>query len=180
MNTTITGRLIAAAALLTVAGCGSAAGASSGTSAPASSAQAPTASVTVASGAVSGHGTVLIDGSSKMTLYEFDEDTPGSNTSACTGGCISTWPPLTVPAGTTPTLASGLTGQLATFTRSDGHGIQVTYNGHPLHFYSGDTKPGDGNGNYPHWSSISATSGGAAAAPTATPAAASATNPYGY
>jgi predicted lipoprotein with Yx(FWY)xxD motif len=182
VNTTIIGRLFGGAALLTIAACGSAAASSAGSTSSGSAAQPASSSVTVASASVSGHGTVLVGGSNGMTLYQFDEDIPGSHTSACTGGCISTWPPLTVPAGTTPTAASGVTGQLSSFTLSDGHGIQVTYNGHPLHFYSGDTKPGDSNGNYPHWSSVPATSGGAGAAPTATPAGAGATptNPYGY
>ena len=35
---------------------------------------------------------------------------------------------------------------LATFTRSDGHGTQVTYNGLPLYTYTGDSKPGDAKG----------------------------------
>ena len=178
VNGPIPGRIVAGAALLTIAACGGAA-AGNASSGAGATAQPASSSVTVASASVSGHGTVLVGGSNGMTLYQFDQDTPGSGTSACTGGCISTWPPLTVPAGTTPTAGPGITGQLGTFTRTDGHGIQVTYNGHPLHFYSGDTKPGDANGNYPHWSSIPVTAGGATV-PTATPAAASATNPYGY
>lgn len=180
MLITLAGRLSAGATLLAIAACGGAAAGTAPTTGG-SAAQPASASVTVASATLSGHGTVLVSGSNGMTLYEFDEDTPGSNTSACTGGCESTWPPLTVPAGTTPTAASGIPGQLGSFTLSDGHGIQVTYNGHPLHFYSGDTKSGDANGNYPHWSSVPASSGGAAAAPTATSAgAASPSNPYGY
>ena len=181
MNTTNIRRSLSGAALLLVAACGSATANNSsggGGSAP----QPASASVTVSSATISGHGLVLVGGSNGMTLYMFDMDVPGSNTSACTAqsGCITTWPPLTVPAGTTPTASSGITGQLSMFTRPDGHGIQVTYNGHPLHFYSGDTKPGDANGNYPHWSSVPVTSGGAAA-PTATPAGgASPSNPYGY
>jgi hypothetical protein len=34
---------------------------------------------------------------------------------------------------------------LGTLNRSDGHN-QVTYAGHPLYYYVGDTKPGDTNG----------------------------------
>lgn len=40
---------------------------------------------------------------------------------------------------------------LKTITRDDGS-TQVTYNGMPLHFYKGDTAPGDMNGHYPGWS----------------------------
>ncbi len=165
-------------AVLLIAGCGGA-GPTTSSGGGGTPTQAATASVTVATATVSGHGTVLVGGSNSMTLYVFDQDTAGSNTSACTGGCISTWPPLTVPAGTTPTAASGLTGQLSTFARADGKGTQVTYNGHPLYFYSGDTKPGDGNGNYPHWSSVSA-SGAAAPSASASGSRSSPSNPYGY
>jgi predicted lipoprotein with Yx(FWY)xxD motif len=127
------------------------------------------------SATVSGHGAVLVAGSNSMTLYTFSQDTAGSGTSACTGSCITTWPPLTVAAGSAPSAATGITGQLATITRTDGKGIQVTYNGFPVHFFSGDSKPGDANGNYPGWSvipvtaSASATAAAGASAPTPTP-----------
>ncbi len=179
---TIARRLAAGATLVAVAGCGGTAAATTNAGSGSTTTQPAATSTTIAVATVTGHGSVLVGGSNGMTLYIFDMDTPGTNTSACTGGCLSTWPALTVPAGTTPTAASGITGQLGTFTRADGTGIQVTYNGHPLHFYSGDTKPGDANGNYPHWSSIPATGSGGGAAPTATPAVTSpkASNPYGY
>jgi predicted lipoprotein with Yx(FWY)xxD motif len=32
--------------------------------------------------------------------------------------------------------------------------IQVTYNGLPLYFFSGDSKPGDANGNYTNWAPV--------------------------
>ena len=70
---------------------------------------------------------------------------------ACTGGCATTWPPLTVSSGTTPTAGAGASGVLKTITRDDGS-TQVTYNGMPLHFYKGDTASGDMNGHYPGWS----------------------------
>ena len=178
--------IAAGAALLTIAACGGAT-ATSTTSAGGGNATtpSPTSSATVISATVSGHGAVLVAGFNSMTLYQFDQDTAGSSTSACTGGCITTWPPLTVPAGTSPTAAAGITGKWATITRTDGKGTQVTFNGLPLYFYSGDTKPGDANGNYPHWASVAAASGGAAAAPSATPAGsgpspAATSNPYGY
>jgi predicted lipoprotein with Yx(FWY)xxD motif len=171
-------RLAAATgAALGLAGCGGATTVATNTTGGSAATQSAGSSVTVASATVSGHGLVLVAGFNKMTLYQFDMDVAGSGTSACTGGCIATWPPLTVPSGTTPTAATGITGQWGTLTRPDGKGVQVMYNGRPLYFYSGDTKPGDATGNYPHWSSVSATSGGAAAAPTT---AAGTSNPYGY
>jgi predicted lipoprotein with Yx(FWY)xxD motif len=186
MRTIITRRLLAAAALLAIAGCGgaTAAGTSSAGGGNAST-PTPTSSATVTSATVTGHGAVLVAGSNGMTLYQFDKDTAGSGMSACTGGCISTWPPLTVPAGTTPTAASTITGMWGTIVRTDGMGTQVTFNGLPLYFYSKDSKPGDANGDYPHWASISAASGGAASGPTAAPPGSAPTppatsNPYGY
>ncbi len=87
-------------------------------------------------------GSILVD-SSGMTLYMFSADTAAM--SACTGGCASAWPPLTVSSGTTPKGGSGATGTFATITRSDGS-LQVAWNGHPLYTFSGDSAAGDTNG----------------------------------
>jgi len=96
-------------------------------------------------------GAVLAAGSNQMTVYTFDKDTANSGTSACTGACLTKWPALTVPAGATPTAASGVTGALGTITRSDDSTTQVTYKGLPLYFFAGDKAPGDSNGHYPGW-----------------------------
>ena len=74
------------------------------------------------------------------TLYIRTSDTGG--TSSCTGSCASTWPPL---AGTTVTAGAGVTGQFGTTTRDDGS-TQVTHNGQPLYYYSGDQAAGDAKG----------------------------------
>jgi predicted lipoprotein with Yx(FWY)xxD motif len=84
-----------------------------------------------------------LTGPSGDTLYVFTKDT--STTSACTGGCATIWPPLLLPPGERPAEASGLTGTLGTITRADGS-TQITYDGHPLYYYSTDTKPGEANG----------------------------------
>jgi predicted lipoprotein with Yx(FWY)xxD motif len=99
-------------------------------------------------------GTVLVDGSNGMTVYIFSKDVKDSGTSACTGGCITTWPALTVPAGGTPTAGAGVTGKLGTITRSDDQTLQVTYNGLPLYHFSGDTAPGDAKGVYTNWEAV--------------------------
>jgi predicted lipoprotein with Yx(FWY)xxD motif len=44
------------------------------------------------------------------------------------------------------TAAAGVTGTVATITRSDGS-AQATYNGHPLYTYVGDSAPGQARGN---------------------------------
>ncbi|MDO8388909.1 MAG: hypothetical protein Q7V57_00345 [Actinomycetota bacterium] len=75
-----------------------------------------------------------------MTLYLFTPDT--STSSACTGGCATAWPPITGPA----VGGAGLdAAQFGTITRDDGS-VQATYFGHPLYLFSGDTAPGDANG----------------------------------
>jgi predicted lipoprotein with Yx(FWY)xxD motif len=181
MHTMITRRLLGGAALLAVAGCGGAAATNSGAGSPTT--QGSASNATVASATVSGHGAVLVAGASHMTLYQFDKDIPGSGRSACTAACIAKWPPLTVPAGGSPTAASGITGQWGTITRTDGMGTQVTYNGLPLYFFTGDSKPGDANGNYPHWASVAAASSGAGSAtsaPASVPSPTAAGGGYGY
>ena len=139
-------KLIAATMVgaLLVSACGS----SAATQAPAGPGGGAGSTVSVKS---IGGSNILVDGASGMTLYIFANDTANSGKSACSGGCATTWPPLTVSSGTTPTAGSGAGGKLGTITRDDGT-IQVTYNGLPLHHYSGDSAPGDTNGNYPGWS----------------------------
>ena len=58
------------------------------------------------------------------------------------GGCAAYWPPVT---GTTAA-GRGLPGKVATITRTGGS-HQLTYNGHPLYTYIGDTAPGQAKGN---------------------------------
>jgi predicted lipoprotein with Yx(FWY)xxD motif len=65
--------------------------------------------------------------------------------STCTGSCASAWPPLTVPAGGQAAAGAGVTGTLATLLRADGT-TQVNYDGLPLYYWQGDTKPGDTTG----------------------------------
>ncbi len=68
--------------------------------------------------------------------------------------CLTKWPALTVPAGATATGGSGVTGKLGTITRADDGTLQVTYNGLPLYFFSGDSAPGDANGVYTNWAAV--------------------------
>ena len=102
---------------------------------------APAATVTVAKSA---KGEVLVDANG-MTLYRFDKDK--SAVSNCAGACAMTWPPLLLEAGAAaPVTGNGVQGPLSVIARSDG-GRQVADNGHALYRFSGDTKPGDTNGD---------------------------------
>lgn len=96
------------------------------------------AAVTVGS---SKFGKILVD-SHGRTLYDFAADKTSAST--CSGACASTWPPL-IATGTPkggPQIRASL---LGTTKRTDGSS-EVTYNGHPLYYYAGDTKPGDTTG----------------------------------
>lgn len=110
---------------------------------------------TIMATTVGSKGTLIVAGSNGMTVYAFAKDVANSGTSACTATCIATWPALTVAAGTTPTVGAGATGTIGTITRPDSNGtLQVTYNGVPLYFFSGDHAVGDSNGIYTNWSAV--------------------------
>lgn len=93
-----------------------------------------------------------------MTLYLFTPDSATS--SACTGGCATAWPPLAGPAVGGEGLDAA---QFGTITRDDGS-VQATYFGHPLYLFSGDTAPGDANGQGSGGSWFAITADGAQAA----------------
>jgi predicted lipoprotein with Yx(FWY)xxD motif len=126
---------------LVLAACSSSSPSSAGSSNSSSSTGAANASATVDSTNSAKYGTILVD-STGRTLYMLTADT--STTSACTGGCVSIWAPLTAMG--TPTAGSGLNASLlGTITRSDGS-KQVTYNGHPLYTFVQDGGAGHENG----------------------------------
>lgn len=125
---------------------------------------------------IGSHGTLMVAASNGMTVYTFDKDVAGSGTSACTGGCLTNWPALTITAGDTPTGDSTVTGTLGTIVRADNGATQVTYNGKPLYFFAKDTAPGDTNGIYPNWQAV-VLAAAATPAPTATPTDVTATPP---
>jgi predicted lipoprotein with Yx(FWY)xxD motif len=86
----------------------------------------------------SGLGQTLVDGRGR-TLYLFEADTAGK--SNCHGACTSAWPPYLSTGA--PKAGTGVAGGLLGTIRDDGSGAQVTYHGHPLYHYAGDTEPGD-------------------------------------
>ena len=97
------------------------------------------AAVKVKVGSTKKLGRFLVDQSGR-TLYLFEKDKNGK--SACYGQCAAGWPPLVG----TPSPGSGVTAsKLATTKRRDGK-TQVTYNGHPLYRYAGDSSAGQTNG----------------------------------
>jgi predicted lipoprotein with Yx(FWY)xxD motif len=85
-------------------------------------------------------GTKVLTNAKGFTLYSFAPDTP--TTSKCYGSCAAFWPPVTGTAAA----GSGLPGTVGTIKRTDGS-EQLTYNGHPLYTYVGDSAPGQATGN---------------------------------
>ena len=85
----------------------------------------------------------FLTGEDGKTLYMFAPDT--TTASNCNGDCAATWPPFTLESGETVKGGAGVTGTFATIARQDSS-MQVTYAGHPLYYYSGDTAAGDVNG----------------------------------
>jgi predicted lipoprotein with Yx(FWY)xxD motif len=110
----------------------------------------PAAAAPAASGAATittanhGLGKMLVD-SQGRTLYLWQADSGMSST--CSGACAAGWPPVTTTG--TPKAAGGVqAGWLGTTKRADGT-LQVTYGGHPLYRFAGDTAAGQvtGQGN---------------------------------
>ncbi len=125
------------AAGLLAAACGSAAG-STAAGTPASSAST---TATVIESHAGSAGSFLTNGSGRA-VYLWAADS--MNKSTCSGACAGAWPPVTTKGSVTA--ADGAkAADLGTITRSDGS-KQVTYNGHPLYFFAGDSGPGQTNG----------------------------------
>jgi predicted lipoprotein with Yx(FWY)xxD motif len=176
--------VLAAAAVIGLAACGSSSPSSTSTTPPAAPAASTGSSSAPSSGTASGIKLTSISGHKVLTnsqgfvLYWFAPDTPTK--SNCNGSCASFWPPATG----TPSAAAGvtLTGKLGTIKRADG-ATQATYMGHPLYTYKGDSSPGKDSGNALNvsgglWWAMTASGAkikaGTAAAPSTS------TSPYGY
>ncbi len=106
------------------------------TTAPASTTTTGSTSATVQTGSAS-VGTILVN-SSGRTLYAFANDQ--GLTSACTGACAGSWPPLMATGA-----ATAGTGVDASKLSAAPSG-QVAYNGHLLYLYASDTAAGQTNG----------------------------------
>lgn len=156
-RTTYAFALLAIAAALTIAGCGSGGnsnsesggayggGGSTSSEETASSSEAGSSGNTVAVLTIASApkvGPVLVD-SKGFTVYDFHKDK--GTTSSCYGGCAKVWPPVTTE-GAPQTGEGAMSSKLGTTKRKDGT-TQVTYAGHPLYTYVADKKPGEANGH---------------------------------
>lgn len=141
-----------AAVALALAACGGGSNGGGG----ASQAPVPKANGALISAQATSLGTILVNGKG-MTVYQFAKDTGG--TSTCTDACAANWPFVPAPASL-PASLPGVTGQLGTTTRPDG-AHQLTVAGHPVYTFTGDSAPGQTNGqgltNYGGlWTALSA------------------------
>jgi len=128
--------VIALPVLAAACGGGGSSSAPKATSTPAAAAAATGGTVDAASSSL---GKILV-AKNGMTLYMFASDQNAK--SSCSGPCAQYWPPYTG----TPKVGAGLDASLlGTTMRSDGK-TQVTYDGHPLYTYAGDSSPGATNG----------------------------------
>jgi predicted lipoprotein with Yx(FWY)xxD motif len=128
----------AAAAAAAVAACSSSGTASSPAS-PGSSSGSPAAAAAGSLKTAAIGGVTVLASSTGFTLYSFAPDTP--TTSKCNGTCAANWPPVKGPV-----TAAGVTGTFSTIKRSDGS-VQASFDGHPLYTFTGDSAPGQANGN---------------------------------
>jgi predicted lipoprotein with Yx(FWY)xxD motif len=135
--------VIAAACGSSSSSSSTASSAAAGTS-PYSSGASTTATATAAAvGTAKNSLGTYLTGTNGRSLYIWLADSGGK--SACSGACASAWPPLTTKSS--PTAGGGAAAaDLGMITRSDGTN-QVTYKGHPLYYYAGDTAAGMTNGN---------------------------------
>jgi len=101
----------------------------------------PTARSATVATAKTGLGQIVVD-SRGRSLYLFEKDSRGH--SSCSGLCASYWPPL-LSNGRPAAIKGAKASLLGSIRRADGS-RQVSYAGHPLYFFSGDTARGQTNG----------------------------------
>jgi predicted lipoprotein with Yx(FWY)xxD motif len=129
------------AAGLLAAACGTAAGSTTAGSAPAGTPASGSTTATVIESHAGSAGSFLTNGSGRA-VYLWAADS--MNKSTCSGACAGAWPPVTT-MGKVTAVDGAKAADLGTITRSDGT-KQVTYSGHPLYYFAGDSGSGQTNG----------------------------------
>ena len=122
--------------------------------APASAAPSSTVSGSTVSGStvsgstlalktVQGSAGIWLTNSAGRALYLYSRDK--GTTSECYGACAKAWPPLTTTGPVTISGKFTVAKDLGITTRTNGT-KQVTYGGHPLYYFAGDTAAGQTKG----------------------------------
>jgi predicted lipoprotein with Yx(FWY)xxD motif len=126
-------------------------------------------------------GKTLVDANGR-TLYLFAGDT--ANVSKLSNAGLSVWPRF-IASGTVKAGAGAQAARIGTVTSPRGV-RQVTYNGHPLYYYVGDTSPGSTRGQALNefgalWYVLSPSGTAITSAPSkASPASSAPAPSYGY
>ena len=152
MRNLISAAVITAGIALAATACSSGSSSSSTADTPATTqSNSPTAAASASSSmaamtidlqSVSGIDDKFLADGQGRALYLFEADK--GSTSTCTGACASAWPPVTASA--MPMAGGGVSqALLGTTKRADGT-EQLTYNGHPLYYFSADTSSGMAKG----------------------------------
>jgi len=138
----VVGGILGVAALL--AGCGGGSQKSTTTTSSSGSSGKPSTSFSTAN--VSGVGTVLVDGSGR-TVYILTSNMHTNLPCTDASGCTGLWPDLPLPDGSSGAKAgTGVKASLlGTKKLSDGE-TYPTYHGWLVYEYSGDSGPGQANG----------------------------------
>ena len=84
-------------------------------------------------------GMILVN-SKGFTVYAFSRDSNNSDKCVTIKGCAANWPPLTTSGK--PVAGSGIKSSMLSTITIKGGAKQVTYAGHPLYTYIGDSSPG--------------------------------------
>jgi predicted lipoprotein with Yx(FWY)xxD motif len=135
--------LVAVAVLATACG-----GSSTTAAPPPPSAAAPSSAASSSAGSAitlktdNGSAGIWLTDQTGRTLYLYTVDK--GTTSACYTGCAPLWPPL-IAKGAVQVAGDASAKEVGETTRTDGT-KQVTYGGHPLYYYAGDTAPGQTKG----------------------------------
>ncbi len=114
----------------------SSAGSSSTTASAAPNSAGPGAKLVLKT--AKGSAGIWLTDTAGRTLYLNTKDK--GTTSNCYDTCAKKWPPLTTTKPVTVTGKYTVPSNLGTITRTDG-AKQVTYGGHPLYYFKGDTAP---------------------------------------
>jgi predicted lipoprotein with Yx(FWY)xxD motif len=83
----------------------------------------------------------ILTTASGFTLYEFTRDAKNKSSCAKLSGCLESWPAL--QSATKPTAGPGVKASLLSTISLRSGRKQVTYAGHPLYIYSGDSGPAE-------------------------------------
>lgn len=131
--------VVATAATVVLAACGSPGGYGSSAQAGASTTSGGDSGGPETIGTGTGTAGTHLTADQGRAVYLFDADTSG--TSTCTGPCAQAWPPV-LTRGAAKASGAATAGDLGTVQRADGT-TQVTYHGHPLYYYADDKDAAD-------------------------------------